>query len=182
MSTVTTYYPWFLWFCLIIPVVFVITQVVDYEAGIWIFQVQSLGPGSRRRTLLFGSADKWLASTQPAQPAPQMRYSCVEEHIISDVDLKHFLNLETLPEDENTRIEQCTVCKQENKILMKQDSKNGLNGYIGRIACMNKEFHRCAQANYLRQLWTEKCSQLCQPICTSQTAVRSHCSLCTVYR
>ena len=37
---------------------------------------------------------------------------------------------------------------------------------------MSKEFHRCAQANYLRQLWTEKCSQLCQPICTSQTAVK----------
>ena len=43
---------------------------------------------------------------------------------------------------------------------------------IGRIACMSKEFHRCAQANYRRQLWTEKCSQLCQPICTSQTAVK----------
>ena len=58
-----------------------------------------------------------------------MTYSCVEEKIISDVDLKHFLNLETLPEDENTRIEQCAVCKQESKILMKQASKNGLNGY-----------------------------------------------------
>ena len=41
---------------------------------------------------------------------------------------------------------------------------------IARIACMSKEFRRCAKANYRRQLWTEKCSQLCQPICTSQTA------------
>ena len=88
-----------------------------------------IGPASRRRTLFFGSADRRLASTQPAEPAPQMTYSCVEEKIISDVDLKHFLNFETLPEDENTRMAQSAVCKQERKILMKRASKSGENGY-----------------------------------------------------
>ena len=41
-------------------------------AGIWIFHVQSLGPASSSITLLSGFADRRFASTQPADPAPQI--------------------------------------------------------------------------------------------------------------
>ena len=38
----------------------------------WIFHVQSLGPASRRITLLSGFAERRFARTQPADPAPHI--------------------------------------------------------------------------------------------------------------
>jgi len=41
-------------------------------AGMWIISDLSRGPASRSRTLFCGSADRRLARTQPADPAPMM--------------------------------------------------------------------------------------------------------------
>lgn len=55
-------------------------------AGICIFHVLSDGPASRRSTLKSGLADSRLARTHPADPAPMIMYSWVEENDVVDLE------------------------------------------------------------------------------------------------
>jgi len=55
-------------------------------AGMWIFHVLSFGPASRRSILEFGFAVRRFAKMHPADPAPTMTKSWVEEN--DEVDQK----------------------------------------------------------------------------------------------
>ena len=46
--------------------------------GVWMNGESSGPPASSKRTLIFGSAERRLARTQPAEPAPMMMKSKVE--------------------------------------------------------------------------------------------------------
>lgn len=48
----------------------------------------SADPASSNKTLLAGSAERRLAKTQPADPAPTIMYSCEDENVdeLSDGD------------------------------------------------------------------------------------------------
>ena len=151
-----TYYPW-----LLVALSHNISctchqiQVADYEAGISVFQVQSLGPVSKKNSVVRVSrltTSRCGPSRTSTMDDKRVKYSCAKEKIISNVDLKHFSNVLRLPEDENTRMEESVVCKQQSKILMKTDKNtmNLMNDNIGPCPIAMEEFHRIA--NYLWQL------------------------------